>query len=189
MDIHQVSVNYLHEQDRILVRINSRDAEEIRLWLTRRLCLGWVPMLRAALGNLVVATVAPAAPAPVKSPPPAWADELNKLHSLKQSDFKTPFAHEAKAWPIGADPLLVTTIRMTQQGNDRLELAFEETLMARKAQARGFQASLETTLLNGFMHLLEQALDNADWQQGTDEAAPPTPSDDLNTLNRPKYLH
>jgi hypothetical protein len=34
MNIHQVCVSYSHEQDRFLVRINTRSDEEVRLWFT-----------------------------------------------------------------------------------------------------------------------------------------------------------
>jgi hypothetical protein len=45
MNIHQLSVNYLQEQDRILARINTTDGAELRLWLTRRLTMGLMPLL------------------------------------------------------------------------------------------------------------------------------------------------
>ena len=34
MKVHQLSVTYLHEQDHLLVRINTSDGEELRLWFT-----------------------------------------------------------------------------------------------------------------------------------------------------------
>ena len=40
MQIHQMSVTYLPEQDRILMRINTTEGEEMRMWLTRRLMVG-----------------------------------------------------------------------------------------------------------------------------------------------------
>ena len=49
MKIHQLSVNYLAEQDRILMRVNTAASEEMRLWLTRRLMLGLWPLLTKLL--------------------------------------------------------------------------------------------------------------------------------------------
>ena len=49
MKIHQLSVTYLAEQDRILVRINTTAAKEMRLWLTRRLTVGLWPLLSKLL--------------------------------------------------------------------------------------------------------------------------------------------
>jgi len=216
MNIHQVSVNYLHEQDRILVRINSHDAQEIRLWLTRRLCIGWVPALRATLRNMAAMLVETAdntgtadtvnkadmadktsssADQPLQEISSTRIEELQQLHSLQNTDFKTPFKSEVQTWPLGADPLLVTTIRMTAKSKNKLEMAFEESLLTRQAQVRGFQVSLEPQLLTGFLHLLEKALDSAHW--GQDDAAsvlgnPLTmvvEGDDHGLQQRPKYLH
>lgn len=204
MNIHQVSVNYLHEQDRILVRINSRDAQEIRLWLTRRLCTGWVPALRATLRDMaamvsVAEEVADKTSTLADLPPhdsaPAWNEEFKKLHSLQNTDFKTPFKSDVKTWPLGTEPLLVTTVRMTAKSKDRLDMAFEESLLARKEQVRGFQVSLEPLLLTGFMHLLEKALDNTQWDHDNTAAAlrdslgSGADHDDSAARHRPKYLH
>ena len=49
MKIHLMSVTYLAEQDRILMRVNTAAAEEMRLWLTRRLMLGLWPLLSKLL--------------------------------------------------------------------------------------------------------------------------------------------
>lgn len=173
MDIHQVSVNYLHEQDRILVRINTRQDEEIRLWLTRRLCVSWVPALRDLMGRMRIAPQATAGlqPQEPEQDAPGWTQEFKQLQSLRQTEFNQPFKSTTPLLPLGSEPLLVTTVRMTLQGQQRLDLAFEESLLGHKAQTRGFQASLETELLRGCMHLLEQALDQSQWQLPPPSAA------------------
>ena len=207
MNIHQVSVNYLHEQDRILVRINSRDAQEIRLWLTRRLCISWVPALRTTLRDMAAMVIGTADTADVadrssttpdqlpQESIPAWTEEFKKLHSLQNTDFKTPFNSEVQTWPLGTDPLLVTTIRMTAKSKEKLEMAFEESLLTRQAQLRGIQVSLEPQLLTGFVHLLEKALDSAHWGQDDATSALGNPlgmageGDEHSLQQRPKYLH
>ena len=45
MQIHQLSVSYQAEQDRLLLRVSSTGGEEMRLWLTRRLMLGFWPLI------------------------------------------------------------------------------------------------------------------------------------------------
>lgn len=164
MNIHQLSVNYLHEQDRILVRINSADAQEIRLWLTRRLCLGWAPVLRDTLDT------------PQANEPngkvvnhgqsnPAWIGEFQHLQNLKDSDFSTPFKADAKSWPLGSEPLLVTTVHIAPGGDGGVEMRFEESVTAHQAQERSFQAVMAAKLAHGFMHLLELAMDASEWEQ------------------------
>ena len=46
MRIHQLNLKYVPEQDRLLLRINTKTGEELRLWLSRRLTLGVLPLLR-----------------------------------------------------------------------------------------------------------------------------------------------
>ena len=202
MDIHQVSVDFLHEQDRILVRINTREAEEIRLWLTRRLCSGWMPLLRSTIERIATPPTDPVADAdtlandqaqPTDSAGKPWAPEFRALRNLKQSDFQTPFKSEARAWPLGAEPLLVTTVRMAPCEGGGLELSFEESLIAQKARSRSFRAVLEPTLMHGFMHLLEQALTGSEWNSTGVRAAEVTPGqpviDEALATERPRYLH
>jgi len=52
MDIHQLSVSYAREHDRILVRINTTAGEELRLWLTQRLLRSLLPHLGKAAADL-----------------------------------------------------------------------------------------------------------------------------------------
>lgn len=200
MDIHQVSVDYLHEQDRILVRINTREAEEIRLWLTRRLCSGWMPLLRSTVESITAPPAESGASdaADINAPPAdsagkPWAPEFRTLRQLKQSDFQTPFKSEARAWPLGAEPLLVTTVRMSPCEGGGLELSFEESLIAQKVRSRSFRAMLEPSLLHGFMHLLEQALTGSEWSapgaRGVEASTGQPLTDETAAAERPRYLH
>lgn len=46
MNIHQLSIIYVVEEDRLLMRINGKDGGgELRAWLTRRLALALLPVL------------------------------------------------------------------------------------------------------------------------------------------------
>ncbi len=193
MDIHQVSVDYQHEQDRILVRINTRQDQEIRLWLTRRLCSGWIPVLRhsiSALGQTALQTPANnAAHGDASAPSSSAASSDATSDDAEEADFSTPFKAEPAQWPLGSEPLLITTVRMTPQAEHRLELAFEESLSGQERQARGFQVSFEPKLLNGLMHLLDQALTQAEWQGSTHGSIPSEGMGLADGLIKPKYLH
>ena len=161
MDIHQVSVSYLNEQDRILVRINTRQNEEIRLWLTRRFCLGWRPAMQQLLDQL--ATRSNASTPPPASASPVWDADFDSPRRQQGTDFTTPFKTDAAAWPLGTEPLLVTKVQMTTNGRDGLDLRFEELLTEHQPPSRGFQASLEPVLLQGWVQLLDRALGQSQW--------------------------
>ncbi|MGI9134651.1 MAG: hypothetical protein ACR2I0_12055, partial [Rhodoferax sp.] len=54
MDIHQLSVDYGEEQDRILFRLNTSEAQELRFWVTRRMLLKAWPMFSTIVADHVL---------------------------------------------------------------------------------------------------------------------------------------
>lgn len=191
MNIHQLSVSYLHEQDRILVRINSTDAQEIRLWLTRRLCLGWAPVLRATLDTLNMPAAGPDLQHTAAEPPRAWVGEFQRLQQIKDSDFSTPFRSDARSWPLGSEPLLVTTVHMAPGNDCGMEMRFEEVLAATVNHERSFHAKFAAKLLHGFHHLLEQALETSQWEPSETTALGRNgvEIDEHGGFERPQFLH
>ena len=198
MNIHQLSVNYLQEQDRILARINTTDGAELRLWLTRRLTLGLMPLLNKLVTEQVATQEA------LKSPaisPTAAADaqtkamlaEFKKEESLQKSDFQTPFKTQPGQLPLGAKPLLVTEVNLTPLANGQLQMAFSEK-RPDTLNPRSFQIVLEANLIHGFVHLLEKALVASQWTQGLTLAGPAA-ADRLpgesggGDSEKPKYLN
>jgi hypothetical protein len=171
VNIHQLSVNYIQEHDRILIRINTTDAKELRLWFTRRLTLGLQPMMQKIVAEWVAKQEA------VKSPltsPTAAADaqtqamlaDFKREESVQQSDFKTPYK-PPNALPLGPEPLLITEVSVTPLPSGQLQMAFNEKLPLDNGQpspnARGFRIALEQKLVHGFVHLLDKALDASQW--------------------------
>ena len=45
MDVHQLSIAFVAEQDRLLARVNTREGQELQFWLTRRIALGLAPLM------------------------------------------------------------------------------------------------------------------------------------------------
>ncbi len=178
MNIHQLSINYLQEQDRILVRINTLESAELRLWFTRRLTLGLTPLLRKIVAQHVATQEA------IKSPhisPTATADastqqllsEFKKQELLQKSDFVTPFKDQPGRLPLGPEPLLVTEVNVTPMANGQLEMVFSEKLpdLAQSTKPRSFKIALEANLTHGFMHLLDKAVAVSLWHEATHAGA------------------
>lgn len=165
MNIHQLSVTYQLDHDRILVQINTHAAEILRLWLTRRMALKLLPHLnqiatKVEASNLLISSQDDDAQRMVM--------EFKKQASISQSDFNTPFDDKASAFPIGPEPLLVTKVNLLPTGNGTLNVGFEEFITG-TAEPRGFQISMASSLLHNFMHLLESAVKSAQW--GVEQAA------------------
>ena len=201
MDIYQLSVNYIQEQDRILVRINTTAQEELRLWFTRRLTLGLMPMVQKQVAEWVASqetakspltTTAATADAQTK----AMLADFKREESLQKSDFQTAYK-APNALPLGAEPLLVTEISIAPLPSGQLQMAFNEKLSSGNGQAqpnpRGFRVALEQKLVHGFVHLLQKAVDASQWA-GTDSAAiaaePALPGEgNTGSGERPRYLN
>ena len=171
MKIHQLSVNYLAEQDRIFVRINTSASEEVRLWLTRRLMMGLWPLLSKLLTQhlLKLAAAGSSLEAADEGLKKMLAD-FRKEQFLQEADFDTPFEDGETALPLGPDPVLVTDVDATPLANGRLRLSFNERLPNGK-DARNFNMELDPRLMQGLMHLLEQALVKSQWQEPFSQAS------------------
>ncbi|WP_048438856.1 hypothetical protein [Caenimonas sp. SL110] len=191
MKIHQLSVTYIAEQDRILARINTDASEEMRLWLTRRLMLGLWPLLSKLLTRHLLklesaGTSLETADEGLKQ----MLADFRKEEFLKDADFDTPYKEQQAQLPLGEEPLLVTDVEASPLPNGRLRLGFNERT-AHAQTPRSFQMEMEPKLMQGLMHLLEQALARSQWREPfgnplVDEAA--VPEDDPSP-RKPRYLN
>jgi hypothetical protein len=192
MKIHQLSVNYLAEQDRILVRVNTRDAEEMRLWLTRRLMLGLWPLLSKLLTKHMLkleaaGTSLEAADEDLKR----MVADFRKEEFLRNADFDTPYQETPAELPLGEKPLLVTDVDAAPLPNGRLRLGFNER-KPNSDKPRSFHMEMEPKLMQGLMHLLEQALARSQWREsfGAPVAVEDGASvDDEPAPRKPRYLN
>ncbi len=194
MNIHQLSARYHQEQDRILVRINSTDGTEMRLWLTRRLTLALWPALNQAVVEHVARQDGSTAHLLDAASKKMLAD-FQRAAVLQDADFSTPYqgaqeAPEAATFPLGSAPLLVTEVRITPVANGPLKIAFNEQLVD-QANARGFQVELAPPLVHGLVQLMERALHQSGWGEGGEMLGTlPLPTSDAQAVaERPKYLN
>lgn len=159
MNIHQLSLTYQVDQDRILVQITTHSDEALRVWLTRRMVANLLPHLTRAVTNVEIGNAQLATQDDIGK---KMLMEFKKHESIAQSDFKTPFKPDAAIFPIGAEPLLVTNLNLTPVGKGELRIGFEEKF-AGTVKPRGFQVTMASPLLHSFMHLLESAIKLSEW--------------------------
>jgi hypothetical protein len=192
MKIHQLSVTYLAEQDRILVRVNTAAAEEMRLWLTRRLMLGLWPLLSKLLTkHLLKLEAAGSSLDTADEDLKRMLTEFRKEEFLKQADFETPYQENQPQLPLGDEPLLITDVDAAPLPNGQLRLSFNERPPG-EGKPRSFRMEMEPKLMRGLMHLLEQALARSQWREAfgapivvEDGAAP----GEDRASRKPRYLN
>ncbi|WP_138515031.1 hypothetical protein [Rhodoferax bucti] len=171
MQIHQFQVSYLAEQDRILVRMNSTNGQEQRLWLTRRMLLGLYPHLEQTSAQL---TIADASPVGHDGAAGDAVQAFQRQETLDRTDFDTPFQSPQPLFTDADQPLLVTAAHIQQQGASMLSVRFEETLPG-MPESRQLEINLGSDTLVALLHVISLALQNSDWGLHTAAARPPTP--------------
>jgi hypothetical protein len=169
MQIHQLNLKYDQEQDRLQLRINTSTGQEIRLWLSRRLTVGVLPLMRKLTAEQTAKSAALAAEqgAAFSARDPKIREmlsEFNKDATLRSSDFVTPFK-EAKPDSSNAAPaLLVNEVTITPLANGHLAVKFSGHGANTPAnQKQDVRIDLDERLMYGFMHLLETAFRASQW--------------------------
>ncbi len=185
----------------MMIRINSKDGDELRAWLTRRLTLALLPALHQTTNEQMKKIASPTELATsLEDQRQQMLTAFQKEAALRTGDFDTPYqepqSHSAQAGakPVGPEPLLLTEIKVTLMNSGQLHLQLFEKLPG-KAELRNFQVTMNAQLSNGLLHLLHQSLLTSQWLQvplthidPAVEAAPDTEAAELAAeLSKPKY--
>jgi len=158
MDLHQIQVSYQAEEDRLLLRASFRSdngLQELRAWLTRRLLRVLWPAVLQALETQVKLDKPQAAH--------ASADIIGMEHqaSVEQirdsGSFNNPFEAEVQDFPLGEQPLLITSINFTQYPDQPVRINMTP------ANGHGFELAFTLIVLHGFCALLKDAVRSAEW--------------------------
>lgn len=167
MSIHQLSVSFVDREDRLLLRLNTQDAKEFRFWLTRRLTLRLMPVLEDTLLRLDSGTAQVLAP---DGPARKIVSEFQHDSFLREADFQTPFKEEARQWPLGQEPMLVSEINMSFLPSGALDLNLVDA--DEEGEKKACQLQLQAQLVHGLVHLIRQCVEKAQWQSPQEPAIP-----------------
>lgn len=207
MNIHQMSVRYVPEQDRMLLSVNTSEGQELDLWLTRRMCLGLLPQLnRISVDHLSVPEDAKSDgfvdPAKLDVHTRKMLADFRRQELLHTADFKTPYRAGTNLRPQGQAPLLATEITMTPGSSQQVKIEFKE-LPGTADAGRAVQLVLQAQLVFGLLQMLSQALVQTQWLQAVEMSDMPhlaamgstliaaDPNDDsvVPDTTQPRYLN
>ncbi|MDM8544889.1 hypothetical protein [Candidatus Venteria ishoeyi] len=151
--IHQMQVRYIPAEDRLLFRLNTRNQEEFRFWLTRRYSMElWKALLHMLDGEQ--------APQMLSQTPQAKQAVRAFQHEqvLNQADMETPYKeHEENMFPLGEEPVLLSRIKIKTTDKQR------HILCLHPATGKGLDLALDGNLLHSFCHLLSQGASQTNW--------------------------
>lgn len=156
MRLHQLSVGFDPEHDRLLMRINTSAHTEFRLWLTRR----YVKLLWPALLQLVDSTTPPVVRAPSQATPQAQQAVRAFAHeeAISRADFSKPYDADKRETPLGADPILLSRM---EAGTDA---AGKRLLSMHPRRGQGVNLTLDPVLLHSLLRMIHAAAKKANWE-------------------------
>lgn len=164
--IHQLNATFMEAEDRILLRLNTTNKEEFRIWLTRRIMrrlasdLGGAERRLLGLEHPDSGYVAPGARA---------IQEFQREARTADVDFGERFQESATGFPFGTEPVLATACEVRlQEGNAAIALALNNK--------RTLNFMLDVRGLHGTLAMLQKAVARSDWDLGEElkgEMQPP----------------
>ena len=151
MNLQQINIEFVAEQDRLLMRLASVDRSEILLWLTRRCVkLLWPQLVKMAESAPIIARqAAPEARQALL--------DMERERALQKANFSKRYDDADRERPLGAEPLLVARMNTgrNSQGQHVLALAPRE--------GQGINLAMDDTLLHGLCKLLQDAVARSEW--------------------------
>jgi hypothetical protein len=151
MNLERITVEFVPEDDRLLVHVYFSKSAEILFWMTRRLVHRFWPVL------LQIAQSSPEIQS--QASPEARKALLGFEHekALKQVQFSKAVQQPDRSHPLGAEPFLVTRIRARRNGDGKTILS----LLPKTG--KGLDLSLGENLLHGLMKLIKDSATKAQW--------------------------
>ena len=151
MKLEQLRLDFVPEQDRLLLRIATDDGKELALWLTRRcLRLLWALLIELAKSDPRIA---------LQSSADARAAllGLEHEHALQGADFASPYREGARERPLGAEPLLVTRLAHARDSAGYTVLTLGGT------GEQQIDLTLDAQLLHAICGLLQKVAGDTEW--------------------------
>ncbi len=150
--LHQMQLAYVAEEDRILLRMNTRSRQEFRFWITRR----YTDLLWRTVTQVVQQREPEVAPI---------QDELKKAtviqekheKAVESSDFETAY-QESSYLPLGEAPALLFRAGIKPDAEGRALLCMHPK------SGQGIELAMNDQIVHSLCKLLLEATRKANWQ-------------------------
>ncbi|BBP47093.1 hypothetical protein THMIRHAS_24660 [Thiosulfatimonas sediminis] len=157
--INQIQATYQPLEDRILLKFKTLNDHVYLAWVTRRFCKLLLPSLHG---------LHPSTGDYLFDHDETAQNDQRKEQRQQQGDFLSDYEPpENPEFPLGEDPVLLAKIRF--QDLHKPSLA---AFMLEPNQGKGLVLPFHPDLTGPLLKILNQALDNADWNLGQDLSIP-----------------
>lgn len=141
--LHQLNISYIPKEDRLLLKISTKDNDEYRLWLTRRYCILLIKLFNEEIDKYG------------GEPAVAASDEAKKMY--KDGAFEKAYEAENYSFPLGEDGVLAFRINKADGSNGNISLGLLPE------DGKGITLNLNKTLIYMFNNILMQGVQQAGW--------------------------
>jgi len=155
--MHQMQLTYVPTEDRLLFRMNTKNRQEFRFWMTRR----YVGILWHSLTNII----SKAEKSKEEAPKPAPVDplvestkvEMKHQEMVSKSDFKTEY-QESTYLPLGEQPALLFSVAVKPNPNGQAMLCMHPE------KGEGVELALNEQILHSLCKLIAETTEKAEWK-------------------------
>ena len=172
MRIHQLNIQYLAEEDRLIFKLNTHEGEEFQFFFTRRFVKILMPLIAEYLMKIKAKTVMTE----------AQQDSISQFehqHALSKTELKKPYQEkpqEIKSPEVSQESELESeteiTIESSVNSDDPIlahgfklfpsnENNYQLCLFPKEGQ--GIEITIDKSILHSFYHLLEEGIKVAEW--------------------------
>ena len=149
--LHQMTIEYRPEHDRLLFRVTTQSHNEYRVWLTRRLVRGlWAPVIKTFKTQ-------PDIQEHVAEDVKQAVMSIKHQEIVQAADFTQKHDPEATPDPSTVEPLLVNAVQCVPGEGDTVRLTFKS------GTGRDVNLNINEKMLHAFCHLIRSAVDKAEW--------------------------
>lgn len=157
--MHQMQLTYVPKEDRILFRLNTKNRQEYRFWLTRRyVAILWKTISRLVQDSEREETEIEETGPPSLTDPIAESAKIEIEHQeiISQADFQTQY-QESSYLPLGEEPALLFSVGV-KPNPDGTPL-----LCLHPEKGEGIELALNDQILHSFCQLVVETVNRAGW--------------------------
>jgi hypothetical protein len=149
--LYQFELGFDPLNDRMVLRIYTKDFTEFRLWLTRRFVKAlWGVLLKLLDGQNKDSTKLEAEKQRV-------SESFDDENARKQQSLASKYSTKLSKTPLGPDPILVSRIAAKPTADNRVVLSLQDE------KQQSFDLVLDKFMLLGLCKLLSEGVKKTDW--------------------------
>ena len=168
-------MSYSKQEDRIIMSINNKENEEIRLFLTRRIVTSFWDILNRTIDHTLVnkpklndmqkTPVTPTPPSAGEKATPKqmkqqMEQQIHHQNIINKGDYKTPF-NQGEKFPMSEAPILIKKITINTYENGNIVFVFGSV------HGQDINLNLNLQILHSLSDLLTKVLPATEWNIGS----------------------